>query len=127
MTPIHHQNTIRKKNGGYFNNRKENMKVNMNMSLSFHWGQQMSSLISEPHKFLKLFVINSIFLFSLSATEKKKPIMQTIMIMNGVIKLRCVHNGLEKLYTTSLKRDLENTMKKELTLKQNRKRFKTAN
>lgn len=38
--------------------------------------------------------------------------METIMIMDGVIKLRRVHNGLPKPYTTSLREDLENKMKK---------------
>lgn len=39
--------------------------------------------------------------------------------MNGVIKLRRVHNDLEKPYTTSLKGDLENKIsKKYVTLKQ---------
>lgn len=38
--------------------------------------------------------------------------MQTIMIMDGVIKLGHVHNGLPKPYTTSRREDLENKMKK---------------
>lgn len=41
--------------------------------------------------------------------------MQTQMIMNGVIKLRRVHNGFEKLYTTSLRGDVENKVTKRLT------------
>lgn len=63
MTLIHHQNTIRKKNGDYFNTWIEDIRVNMNMSLSIHRANKMSSLISEPHEFLRLFLINSIFLF----------------------------------------------------------------